>query len=73
MLDDNTQFILEMKFDLQSLIPRVQGLDELVTPFSTAEMDATVNNLPIDKAPGPDGFTTTFFHTFWDMLKMEVW
>ena len=25
------------------------------------------------KAPGPDGFTTNFFHFFWDMIKEEVW
>jgi len=24
------------------------------------------------KAPGPDGFTTKFFHTCWAMLKDEV-
>eukprot|EP00253_Pinus_taeda_P029368 PITA_29368 len=25
------------------------------------------------KAPGPEGFTTTFFHAFWDLIKVEVW
>ena len=25
------------------------------------------------KAPGMDGFTTNFFHFFWDMIKEEVW
>ena len=25
------------------------------------------------KSPGPDGFTTNFFHFFWDMIKEKVW
>ena len=25
-----------------------------------------------EKAPGPDGFTSNFFHFFWDMIKEEV-
>lgn len=25
------------------------------------------------KAPGLDGFTTNFFHEFWELIKTEVW
>eukprot|EP00253_Pinus_taeda_P028396 PITA_28396 len=25
------------------------------------------------KASGPNGFSTTFFHSFWDLIKEEVW
>jgi ribonuclease HI len=29
--------------------------------------------MPAGKAPGPDGFTTDFFHHCWDLIKTEVW
>ena len=28
--------------------------------------------MALGKAPGPDGFTSNFFHHFWDMVKREV-
>ena len=28
--------------------------------------------MALGKAPGPDGFTSNFFHHFWDMVKEEV-
>ena len=28
--------------------------------------------MALGKAPGPDGFTSNFFHYFWDMVKDEV-
>eukprot|EP00253_Pinus_taeda_P021995 PITA_21995 len=31
-----------------------------------------MSQLKEGKAPGPNGFTTTFFHSFWDMIKIEV-
>ena len=37
------------------------------------EVDDAMSQLKEGKAPGPDGFTTTFFHTFWELLKHEVW
>jgi hypothetical protein len=29
--------------------------------------------MPPGKAPSPDGFTTDFFHHFWDLVRKEVW
>jgi hypothetical protein len=29
--------------------------------------------MPPGKAPGPDGFTTDFFHHCWDLVREEVW
>ena len=28
--------------------------------------------MALGKAPGPDGFTSNFFHYFWDLIKEEV-
>eukprot|EP00253_Pinus_taeda_P011126 PITA_11126 len=32
-----------------------------------------MSQLKKGKAPGLDGFTTTFFQTFWELIKLEVW
>lgn len=50
----------QMKFDLPSIIKRVEDLDQLTTPFTPAEIDAIIHEMPADRAPGLDGFTGTF-------------
>eukprot|EP00253_Pinus_taeda_P025694 PITA_25694 len=45
----------------------------LLQPILTQEVDTAMSQLKEGKAPGPDGFTTTFFHTFWELIKLEVW
>ena len=44
----------------------------LVSPVSMQEVEEAVNQMALGKAPGPDGFTSNFFHYFWDMVKDEV-
>eukprot|EP00253_Pinus_taeda_P022974 PITA_22974 len=60
----------------------IQHVPELITeehnelllrPILTQEVDIAISQLKEGKAPGPDGFTTTFFHSFWDLIKIEVW
>jgi len=36
-------------------------------------VELVVRQLKAGKVPGPDGFTSNFFHNFWDLIKMEVW
>jgi hypothetical protein len=36
-------------------------------------VDQAVKEMPLGKAPGPDGFTTDFFHLCWPMIREEVW
>jgi len=47
--------------------------DLLIKPISLQEVEEVVQQLKDGKAPGPDGFTTNFFHKFWDLIKNEVW
>ena len=45
----------------------------LLRPVMSQEVELAMNQLKEGKAPGPDDFTTTFFHSFWDLIKEEVW
>ena len=45
----------------------------LLTTTSLAEVEKEVFQLKEGKAPGPDGFTTNFFHFFWETIQNEVW
>jgi hypothetical protein len=36
-------------------------------------VDKAVKDMPPGKAPGPDGFTTDFFHHCWDIIGHDVW
>ena len=51
---------IQMGFDLDTLISWVDGLEELSLPFTDSEVDAVIKNMPIDRAPRPDGFTGLF-------------
>lgn len=45
----------------------------LLCLITQQEVDVAMNQLMEGKAPGLDDFTTTFFHTFWELIKEEVW
>jgi hypothetical protein len=44
-----------------------------MTPIMQAEVDRAIQELPTDKSPGPNGFTTYLFHSCCPMLLEEVW
>jgi hypothetical protein len=46
-----------------------QQLDQL---FTESEIRAAINELPMEQAPGPDGFTRVFFRSCWDVIKHDV-
>jgi hypothetical protein len=62
-----------MLFDLESLIHPISGLEELFVPFTTQEIDAVINNMPLDKAPGPDGFNGQFLKSCWHIIKEDIY
>ncbi|XP_073360156.1 uncharacterized protein [Aegilops tauschii subsp. strangulata] len=52
-------------------LPCVQnaGLDN---PFTEPEVWAAILATPVDKAPGPDGFSGAFFRACWNTIKHDV-
>lgn len=49
-----------LQIDLPTLLDNSVDLSSLITTFTNDEIGAVVRNLPLDKAPGPDGFNTNF-------------
>ena len=62
-----------MKFDLTRLIKKVEGLDELTKPFTHEEIDKVVQGMPLDRAPGPDGFNGCFLKSCWHIIKHDFY
>eukprot|EP00253_Pinus_taeda_P005752 PITA_05752 len=70
--EDRRQAIRKITNNIPKIITEDQN-ELLMHPILPQEVDEAMKQLKEGKAPGPDGFTTTFFHSFWDMLKEEVW
>lgn len=49
-----------------------QDLSSLGEPISVEEVREAINQMPSDKAPGPDGFTGLFFKKCWDIIKDDI-
>lgn len=46
-----------------------RDLSVLELPFTADEVKATIDDMPSDKAPGPDGFTGAFFKSCWEIVN----
>jgi len=62
-----------MLFDLAILIDPVDGLEDLIVPFTTEEVDKIVKCMPNDKSPGPDGFNGLFMKKCWQYIKGDFY
>lgn len=62
----------DYSIDLAELGVPQHDLSSLDSPFSEEEVWATVKDLPLDKAPGPDGFTGRFYKSCWNIIKGDV-
>lgn len=62
---------IKLERDILSLIPKVQGLDVLTKPFEVKEIEKVVKELPIDKAPGPNGFNGLFLKKCWHIISSD--
>lgn len=63
----------ENPLSLHILLPHSDFLYELEAPFSQAEIDEVVKNLPSDKSPGPDGFNASFLKHCWDIIAPDFY
>jgi hypothetical protein len=48
-------------------------LEELSVPFTEKEIDLVVKHMPVDKAPGPDGFNWQFVKSCWHIIKHDIY
>ncbi len=67
-----TATIQEVTRDIPKLIIAEHN-QNLLQAVSKQEVEEAMAQLKDGKAPGPDGFTSNFFHGFWDMVSNEVW
>src|SRR4051794_29055550 len=51
----------------------MDNLDELERSFTTKEIDELINQMPTDKAPGPDGFNGSFIKKCWDIICQDFY
>jgi hypothetical protein len=42
-------------------------------PITQEEVDQSLRDKPIGKAPVPDGFTLDFFHHCWSIIREDIW
>lgn len=62
----------EFTIDFEELgLPQLDLLS-LEEPF-IEEVWATIQDLPPDKAPGPDRFTGCFYRAWWEIIKICFW
>lgn len=64
-----------MHFDLHGLYEHHHDqtlFDNFEKPFTDEEINDVVKNLPIDKSPGPDGFSNEFFKACWGIIGYDI-
>lgn len=47
-------------------------LEDLDAPFTEQEIHAVVKEMPLEKAPGPDGFIGAFYKKSWTVIKEDL-
>ena len=68
---DKGRDIAQITHSIPSTITR-ENNEMFIKLVSLQEVEEAVNQMALGKAPVLDGFTSNFFHHFWDMVKEEV-
>jgi hypothetical protein len=71
-IPDRREAINKITWHVPALVTQEQNAT-LLRPFTIEEVDQALQDTPKCKAPGPDGFTSNFFHYCWPMIRTEVW
>ncbi|WVZ83395.1 hypothetical protein U9M48_030553 [Paspalum notatum var. saurae] len=58
--------------NLSELGYEATDLSSLDEPFTEEEVWAAINNMPNDRAPGPDGFIGAFYKAAWNTVKPDI-
>jgi hypothetical protein len=62
----------ESTLNLDMLAPQRHDLAKLDRDLTDKDIKQVVMQGPAEKAPGPGGFISTFYKTYWDIIKMDV-
>jgi hypothetical protein len=65
-------FARSRRFDLSSIGLPSMDLAALEDHFTEEEVWVTIADIPIDKAPGLDGFTGLFYRMAWAIIKEDI-
>lgn len=61
----------EVAVNLDILDLPSHDLAHLEAPFTMEEVEKTIKAMPLDKAPGPDGFTGRFYVVCWQTIRED--
>jgi hypothetical protein len=62
-----------MMFNFGDLFTPIEGLQSMSAPFTKGYIDKVIKKIPVDKAPGPDGFNSCFIKTCWEIIAPEFY
>ena len=69
-VDDRGRAIERITYPIPKFVTR-ENNEMLTKPVTIQEVEEAVNQMALGKSLGLEGFTSNFFHYFWDLIKGE--